>query len=280
MAKLISLLGRGAVLLLAALLLAAAPATAAPEAELWPRWLTHQPGSSLAVDHAVWDDFLSRYLRRGTDGIMRVNYGRVSPADRKSLEAYLDALAATPIGKLDRPEQLALWINLYNALTIRTVLDHYPIGSIRDVDISPGLFEDGPWGKKLIAVEGEPLSLDDIEHRILRPIWRDPRLHYALNCAALGCPDLHPAAFTAPILESQLDEAARAYVNHPRGARIDSGDLIVSSIYVWYAADFGGGEVSIIAHLRRYADAALDRALAGRSNIDKDSYDWALNDDR
>ena len=169
---------------------------------------------------------------------------------------------------------MALWINLYNALTIRTVLDHYPIGSIRDVDISPGLFEDGPWGEKLIAVEGEPLSLDDIEHRILRPIWRDPRLHYALNCAALGCPDLHPAAFEAPILESQLDEAARAYVNHPRGARIDSGDLIVSSIYVRYAADFGGGDISIIAHLRRYADAALDRALAGRSNIDKDSYDW------
>lgn len=211
---------------------------------------------------------------------MRVNYGRVSPADRKSLEAYLDALAATPIGKLDRPQQLALWINLYNALTIRTVLDHYPIGSIRDVDISPGLFEDGPWGKKLIAVEGEPLSLDDIEHRILRPIWRDPRLHYALNCAALGCPDLQPAAFEAPILESQLDEAARAYINHPRGARIDGGHLIVSSIYVWYAADFGGGDISIIAHLRRYADAALDRALAGRSNIDKDSYDWALNDDR
>ncbi|MFM9844416.1 MAG: DUF547 domain-containing protein [Dongiaceae bacterium] len=265
---------------MAALLLAAAPVSAGPEAELWPRWLARQQGSGLAVDHAVWDNFLRRYLWRGADGIMRVRYGQVSPADRKSLEGYLGALAAAPVGKLDRPEQLAFWINLYNALTIRTVLDRYPVASIRDIDVSPGLFNDGPWGKKLIAVEGEPLSLDDIEHRILRPIWRDPRLHYALNCAALGCPDLQPAAFEAAILESQLDAAARAYVNHPRGVRIDGGDLIVSSIYVWYAADFGGDDVSIIAHLRHYADAALDRALAGRQAIDDDSYDWALNDAR
>jgi hypothetical protein len=280
MAKLNFLFRRGAFPLLAALLLAAAPVMAAPEAELWPRWLAHQQGSGLAIDHAIWDDFLSRYLRRGTDGIMRVRYGQVSPADRRSLAAYLDALAATPIDKFDRPEQLAFWINLYNALTLRTVLDHYPSSSIRDIDISPGLFEDGPWSKKLIAVEGEPLSLDDIEHRIIRPIWRDPRLHYALNCAALGCPDLQPSSFKAPILEVQLDAAARAYVNHPRGVRIAGGDLVVSSIYVWYAADFGGGDVSIIAHLRRYADAPLDRALKGHLEIDDDSYDWALNDDR
>lgn len=280
MAKLNFLFWRGAIPLLAAFLLAAAPAAAAPEAELWPRWLAHQQGSSLSVDHSVWDDFLSRYLRRGVDGIMRVRYAQVSPDDRKSLKGYIDALAAAPVGKLDRPEQLAFWINLYNALTVSTVLGHYPVASIRDIDISPGLFEDGPWGKKLIAVEGEPLSLDDIEHRILRPIWRDPRLHYALNCAAIGCPDLQPVAFAARILESQLDAAARAYVNHPRGADVEGGELIISSIYVWYAADFGGDDVSIIAHLRRYADAALDRALAGRSKVDNHSYDWALNDDR
>ena len=280
MATLNYLFGRGAIPLLAAFMVATAPVLATPEAELWPRWLAHQQGSGLAVDHAVWDNFLSGYLRRGADGTMRVKYGQVRPADRKSLEGYLDALAATPVGKLDRPEQLAFWINLYNALTMRTVLDHYPVRSIRDIDISPRLFDDGPWGKKLIAVEGEPLSLDDIEHRILRPIWRDPRLHYALNCAALGCPDLQPASFKAPAMELQLDTAARAYVNHPRGVRIDGGDLAVSSIYVWYAADFGGDDASIIAHLRRYADGALELALAGRSNIDDDSYDWTLNDDR
>ncbi len=101
-------------------------------------------------------------------------------------------LAATSADRLRRAEQFPFWINLYNALTVKVVLDHYPVEIIRDIDISPGLFADGPWGKKLVTVEGEALSLDDIEHRILRPIWKDPRLHYVLNCAALGVPIFSP----------------------------------------------------------------------------------------
>lgn len=255
-------------------------ATAAPEAELWPRWQAHVAGAAAAIDHGGWDRFLSRYAHRGADGIVRVAYGEVAATDRRMLDSYIDGLAATPIDRFDRPEQEAFWINLYNALTMRIVLDHYPVRSIRDIDISPGLFQDGPWGKKLVVVEGEALSLDDIEHRILRPIWHDPRLHYALNCAALGCPDLQPKAFTADTMEAQLDAAARDYVNHRRGAHIDDGELVVSSVYVWYADDFGGTDAAIIAHLRRYAVAPLRRALEGRKRIDGDDYDWALNDDR
>ena len=122
-------------------------------------------------------------------------------------------MAAVRVSGLGRDEQCAYWINLYNALTLEVVLDHYPVDSIRDIDISPGLFSQGPWGKKLITVEGEQVSLNDIEHRILRPIWRDPRIHYAINCASLGCPNLQPRPFTGRTLDHALDLAAMRFVD-------------------------------------------------------------------
>lgn len=259
-------------------LVAAGSASAAPDAELWSRWLAHRPGAAETVDHDAWDRFLSRHVVAGADGIARIAYGRVGAEDRRLLDGYVAGLAMVPVGSLDRPQQRAFWINLYNALTVQLVLQHYPVDSIRDIDISPGLFADGPWGKPLVLIAGEPLSLDDIEHRILRPIWRDPRVHYALNCASIGCPDIQGRAFTPDNTEVLLESAARAFVNHPRGARIADGDLVVSSIYAWFADDFGGDDATVIAHLRRYADGPLSAALAGRRHIDGDAYDWALND--
>jgi hypothetical protein len=257
--------------------LVAAGALAAPQAEPWPRWTVHDPDARASIDHSAWGQFLSRYLVESPDGINRVRYAEVTPADRQALAAYIDALAATPIGAYARDEQFAFWANLYNAVTVRTVLDHYPVDSIRAIDISPGLFTRGPWGRKLVTVEGVPLSLDDIEHRILRPIWRDPRIHYMVNCAALGCPNLAPAPFTAGRTEAMLEDAARAFVNHPRGARVEDGRLHVSSIYHWYREDFGDDDAGVIDHLRRYADDALRRALGSVGRIHRHDYDWALN---
>ncbi len=253
-------------------------AAAAPEADLWPRWQAHTPGATREPDHAPWAAFLNRYLRNGKDGINRLAYAAVTRADRDALRRYLDALAAATPADMARAAQFAYWGNLYNALTVDTVLAHYPVESIRDIDISPGWFADGPWGKKLITVDGADLSLDDIEHRILRPIWRDPRVHYAVNCAALGCPNLRPQPFTAARLDAMLDAGARAYVNHPRGARVNDGKLRVSSIYVWFRADFGGDDAGVIAHLKRYAEPDLRRALSGVRRIASHDYDWALND--
>jgi hypothetical protein len=266
-------------LVLALLALGAAThADAAPSARLWPRWEKHDPASTRRVDHGAWDEFLRRHVTVGADGIARLAYRAADAEDRRALAAYVADLQAAPVDDFARPEQLVLWINLYNALTAKVVLDHYPVRSIRDIDISPGLFADGPWGRKLASVAGEVLSLDDIEHRILRPIWRDPRLHYAVNCASLGCPNLLSAAFTAANVEAVLDEAARDYINHPRGARIDGGRLIVSSIYSWFQDDFGGSEPGVLAHLARYAAPPLLEALRGRRRIDAYEYDWALND--
>ncbi len=256
------------------------PAGAAPKAVLWDIWEAHDPASTIVVDHAAWDRFLEQYVRPGSDGINRVAYDQVTAADRKSLDRYIGALSSTPARSLSRAEQLPFWVNLYNALTLRVVLEHYPVASIRDIDISPGFFADGPWGKKLVTVEREELSLDDIEHRILRPIWRDPRIHYAVNCASLGCPDLQPRSMTAENAEAFLEDGARAFINHPRGARIADGDLRVSSIYEWFEADFGDDDAGVIAHLRNYAKGELAAGLSGVSRIAGDDYDWRLNGTR
>ncbi len=264
----------------------AAPANAglfdklfAPKAVLWERWEAHDPDSSLLIDHAAWNRFLETYVSEGTDGINRVAYARVEDEARQRLDEYIATLARTPIGRYNRAQQRAFWINLYNALTVQVVSNHYPVNSIRDIDISTGLFADGPWRKKLVEIEGESLSLDDIEHRILRPIWRDPRIHYAVNCAAIGCPNLQRAAFTAQNTESMLEAGARAYVNHPRGVRSAENRLIVSSIYVWFEADFetDGG---VIKHLKRYADTRLAAILEANTRVGDHEYDWALNDAR
>lgn len=263
-----------------AALAAPAPAAAAPRAELWPRWLRHDPAATATVDHGRWAAFLARYLERGADGVNRVAYGAVTPADRRALQDYLAGLAAVRVGELARAEQMAYWINLYNALTVEVVLGRYPVASIRDIAISPGLFSRGPWGRKLATVEGEALSLDDIEHRILRPIWRDPRVHYALSCAAVGCPNLRPEPYAGRGIDQALDQAARAFVNDPRGVRVDAGGLHVSSLYRWYQDDFGGDEAGVIRHLLAYAEPATAMRLQEQTGIADDSYDWSLNDAR
>lgn len=256
----------------------AQPALAAPEAILWERWLVHDPASAATIDHGLWADLLQSYLRTGSDGVNRFAYRQAAADDDQRLERYIDDLAATPISSYSRPEQMAYWINLYNALTVRVVLDHYPVDSIRDIDISPGLFSDGPWGKKLVMIEQEMVSLDDIEHQILRPIWKDPRVHYAVNCASIGCPNLQPAPFTADGLDRELDAAAIQFVNHRRAVDLRGGGLQVSSIYDWFQEDFGGSDRGVIAHLKAYAEPGLAMELEGESRIDDHEYDWRLND--
>lgn len=269
-------------IVVAALAIAALPfreATAAPRAKRWPRWEAHDPSSRTAVDHSPWGKFLSAYLVPShPSGISRIRYRSVTPGDREALKGYLDSLGKVRVTSLNRAEQKAFWINLYNALTVRVVLDHYPVRSIRDIDISPGLFADGPWGAKLMTVEGEALSLDDIEHRILRPVWKDPRIHYAVNCASLGCPDLLPEPFTARNTERLLEAGARRYVNHPRGVRPGGDRLFLSSIYDWFREDFGGGRGGVIAHLLRYADPDRARFLREFRGSVAYGYDWRLNE--
>jgi hypothetical protein len=228
------------------------------------------------------DRLLASYLRLGVDGIARVSYGawKAAPGDRAALNGVIAALAAQPVSRLPRADQFALWANLYNSLTLSEVLGAYPIASIRDIK-SRGVFDFaalvGPWKTKLVTVEGRALSLDDIEHAIMRPTFKDPRVHYAVNCASIGCPNLNAAAFRGATLEAQLDASARAFINHPRAVQAVAGGLRLSSIYDWFKVDFGAPP-ALKAHLQRYAAPDLARAIAGASGIAGYVYDWSLND--
>ena len=206
----------------------------APKAELWAVWQPHNEQNTTKIDHSTWDAFLSKHVVSGKDGINRIAYASVSDADKQMLADYLQRMQGIAISQYSHAEQKAYWANLYNAATVNVVLQHYPVKSIRDIDISPGFFADGPWGKKLLTIENRQVSLNDIEHRIIRPIWHDNRMHYALNCASLGCPNLQKHAFHADTMDTVLDQAARDYINHPRGARFKDGELYVSSIYNWF----------------------------------------------
>ena len=253
-------------------------AVAAPSADLWPRWQTYDATSAEVVDHRLWNELLGRYVQVNPQGINRFRYQAVSLKDKGQLGRYLAQLQEIKVSTLNRQEQKALWINLYNALTVQVILNHYPVKSIMDIDISPGFFSNGPWGAKLLRIEGEKLSLNDIEHRILRPIFKDNRVHYGLNCASLGCPNLQPQAFTAENMAALLDQSATAYVNHVRGAQLLDGKLRVSSIYKWFQADFGGSDQQVVRHLRRYAKGDLAQKLKtyqGRLRFD---YNWNLNE--
>jgi len=250
---------------------------AAPKANLWDFWLSHNESSTVKADHSYFNTFLKAYVVTDKDGINKVMYDRVSKRNHEALMKYIADLSNIKVRSLNRKEQLAYWINLYNALTIDVILDHYPVKSIRDIDISPGIFADGPWGKKLVTIEGQPVSLDDIEHRILRPIWKDPRIHYAVNCASLGCPNLQNTAFTSENTEALLEKGAKDYINHPRGVEVIQGQLHVSNIYDWFKEDFGGTDKGVIEHLRKYASPNLAFALEKATSIAKYDYDWSLN---
>jgi len=259
--------------------LGVAPAVAAPKAEPWPFWAANEPAGQVHVDHAPWDRFLKKYVvTNHPSGINRVRYASVSTDDRKSLDAYIRHLQQVEVTKLDRSGQKAYWINLYNASTVKVVLDHYPVKSIRDIGISPGLFSSGPWGAKLLTIQGERVSLNDIEHRILRPLWKDNRVHYAVNCASLGCPNLSPEAYTPENTEALLEKGAKEYVNHPRGVRLEGDRFRLSSIYDWFQADFGGSEESVVRHLRKVADPGLAETLKGFKGKISYEYDWRINE--
>ncbi|HEY5674760.1 MAG TPA: DUF547 domain-containing protein [Malonomonas sp.] len=249
---------------------------AAPKAELWSRWQANDPHSTLSIDHSLWGEFLERYLVTAKPGATNlVRYTAVSAADKSSLADYLAVLSATPMTKLNRAEQKAAWINLYNALTVHTILEHYPLQSIRE--ISSGWFSRGPWDQKLIRVEGVELSLNDIEHRILRPIWQDNRVHYAVNCASLGCPNLQPEPFSTENSDRLLTAAAREFINSPRGAMFNNGKLQLSSIYDWFQVDFGNSSAGVIAHLKQYASPDLKEKLHNYSGSINYDYNWNLN---
>ena len=246
-------------------------AHAAPKADYWAMWDAHAPDSQATFTHHSWQVLLDKYLQsKGQHTLF--NYAAVTDDDKVTLNRYIGMLTARDPRTLTKDEQYAYWVNLYNAATVKLIIEDYPVSSITKLG---GLFSFGPWDDDVVSVAGETLTLNDIEHRILRPLWQDPRTHYAVNCASLGCPNLQPQAFQADTLDTQLEQAAYAFINSDKGVAKQGDRWVLSSIYDWFQADFGGSKQAVIAHINQYRDTALPKD----ARIDYD-YDWKLNQPR
>lgn len=270
------LLHKPALILAATILIAAGlvpAARAAPSADLWDVWQASDEQSSETVDHGAWQTLLDEYLVMREDGTTAFRYRAVTDEHRGDLDGYIDRLAAIDPRRLARDEQLAYWINLYNALTVQVVLDHPGKQSIRRM--GGGWFGSGPWDDELVTIAGQAVTLNDIEHRILRPIWRDHHIHYAVNCASVSCPRLAPEAYTAQNARRLMEEGERHYLNHPLGVELEGDTLHLSSIFDWYVTDFGGSEAPLLEYLAGERPDLAD-ALAADARI-RYRYDWSLN---
>ena len=244
-------------------------------------WTIHDPTSNVFVDHSFFDCFLTKYVVTDTQGLNRVCYARVSKNDRNRLNCYLRYLQSLDVRTFNRDEQLAYWLNLYNARVISVILENYPVRSIRQIKSN---FLDllGPFDDEILCVLGKKLTLNDVESGIIRPIWKDPRIHFALNCASYGCPNLRKQAWRSENLSADLNAAAYRFINSNRAIRVGPFGYFVrvSKIFKWYGEDFGGTDAAILCYIRSYANAQTRHKLRRASKIKGYFYDWSLNDSR
>jgi len=248
----------------------------ANRAELDQRWAASDESSTQVIDNETWQNLLDDYLVTDTDsGVNLFDYGGLIDDDRQPLDDYVQALVTQNPLELNSQEQKAYWINLYNAATVQLILDNYPLTTI--TDLGESLTDFGPWNDIAVTVNNIELSLNDIEHRIIRPLYDDYRIHFAVNCASIGCPNLSPTAFEGADLDQQLDDAAAEYVNHPRGIDIQQGNLQISTLFKWYADDFGSNQSEVLATLGKHTSREVTELLMNFSDSPSYAYDWSLN---
>lgn len=224
-----------------------------------------------APSHEIWNELTKKHVRE--NGM--VDY-KGFLADKAKLQVYLDLLSnnAPDKSKWSREEQLAYWINAYNAFTIKLIIDNYPLESIQDLHPTfkiPGV--NTVWHKKFFKIGGEEASLDQIEHDILRKEFDEPRIHFAINCASFSCPPLRNEAFTADKLEKQLVEMATQFINDNNRNQISTNEAEVSKIFSWFTKDFTK-KGSLREYLNKYSKVKLKED----ADIDYMDYDWSLND--
>ena len=226
------------------------------------------PAVSGGVDNTIYRDLLERHVKDG-----RVSYDGFKQ-EEALLDQYLAILSATDPATLPRNHAFAFYINAYNAFTVKLILSRYPkINSIKEI----GSFFSGPWSKKFIPLNGWTVSLDHIEHEVLRPRFKDPRVHFAINCAARSCPPLMGEPFEGETLDTQLDRQTRAFINNPKDTFVKDKKVFISKIFDWFDEDFNDNPLLFI---RQYAGDRLtsDLETAGpEPKIKYLHYDWSLN---
>lgn len=255
--------------------------------------MLHLPAYADApVSQTRWNELLAAHVSSSDGGqSTRVDYAGMQQEQDK-LQQYLKQLSAvsrTEFEALSRDQQLAFLINAYNAFTIELILTEWPdIDSIRDI----GSFWRSPWKREFISLLGEEVSLDQIEHEWIRgwDRYQEPRIHFAVNCASIGCPALRAEAYTGEKLNAQLEQQTALFLSDRSRNRLENPEtLLLSAIFDWYRDDFEDGNMGyqrLEAFLLNYADAlnlsetAVQRLTAGEMEIDFLDYDWRLNDGR
>jgi len=213
----------------------------------------------VAISHAAFDKLLRAYV--SSTGV--VDYAGLK-SNGAALEGYINLLRENPVkDSWSTGEKLAYWINAYNAHTLKLILDNYPVQSIKDINGGK------PWDKKWIKLGDQTYSLNNIENDIIRPQFKEPRIHFAVNCAAKSCPPLLNRAWTAENLEKNFEATTKSFINSNKYNQISNSGAKISSIFDWYGGDFG----DVKAFINKYSDTKInDGASIGFSN-----YDWDLN---
>ena len=221
------------------------------------------------VQHGEWDVLVKKHVSK--NGM--VDYQGFLK-DKKQLQVYLDKLSANkPTSKWSKNEKMAFWINAYNAFTVKLILDHYPIKSIKD--IKRGIpFVNSVWDITFIPMGKEKIDLNYIEHSILRKEFKDPRIHAAINCASFSCPLLRNEAYYASRLDEQLNDAMRRFVNDSERNQLDKSNIKISKIFSWFGGDFKLNGLSVVDYLNKYAK----KRVQPNAKIDFLEYQWELND--
>lgn len=211
-------------------------------------------------DYSTYNLFLAKYV----SGKGNVNYDKII-TNKAELNAIIIQFEKTqPTEKWLKNEKMAYFINVYNAYTIKVVIDNYPVKSIKDIN--------GVWNKKIITSGKSKISLSDVENKILRKL-DDPRIHFAINCASYSCPNLVNAAFIPATLNKQLDTTTKSFINDKSKNIIVTNEIKISKIFYWYSADFKSNNKSVINFINKYSNTKIN-ASAKTSYLD---YSWSLN---
>ena len=226
--------------------------------------------------HSDWNLILKRYvIKSEPGGVNLFNYAALSKSsnDWVLLKNYLTSLEGMNPNLMLKNEAIAYYVNLYNAVTVKLVTENYQIKSIRKL----GPLNSGPWKRKIIKLNNELVSLDDIEHKILRSKYKSPYIHYMLNCASMSCPNLQATSWKADSLEADQLTAATEYINSSRAVTLKKNGLRLSSIYKWFKEDFEN-DGGVLDHILKHANKDLKNAIKKGVKIKSYNYDWTLND--
>lgn len=223
------------------------------------------------VDHSLYDRLLKKYVNE--KGL--VNYKGMK-SEEKELKKYLDMISKTPpTDQWSKNDQMAYWINAYNAYTIQLILNHYPVESIKDIGSKIKIpFVTTPWASKFFKIGGEAMSLDNIEHGILRKKYNEPRIHFALVCAARSCPRLRNEAYEGDKLIAQLDDQGSDFLNNPAKNAVTPQKVSLSKYFDWYKGDWKENNKSVEYWVNRYSKTKMSKDAP----ISYLEYNWALNE--